>query len=105
MDQGPGTVELEYAKPLRWHQRRWLVWVLLGVSLLSLYVGWRAARGPRERFAQKWVVWRSLRACLADSPGPEVVAFESDPRRMRKSAGYAAYIGGRSGRLPMYAFA
>jgi hypothetical protein len=104
MNKGPGTLELEYAKPLRWHQRRWLVWVLLGVSLLALYVGWRAARGPRERFAEKWSVRRDLRACMTDAPGPRVVAFESDPRRWRKAVGYADYIGGRSGRLPNYAY-
>jgi hypothetical protein len=80
------------------------VWVLLGVSLVALYIGWRAARGPWGRFAQKWSDWRDLRACMTDSPGPEVVAFESEPWRLRKSAGYAAYLGGRSGRLPMYAY-
>ena len=99
MDQGPGKVELDYAKPPRWHQRRWLVWALLGASLVALYVGWRTAQGPRKRFAQKWAVWQDLRACMADAPGPEVVAFEGHPRRMQRPSGYAAYVGGRTGRV------
>jgi hypothetical protein len=104
MNKGPGTLELDYAKPLRWHQRRWLVWVLLAASLVALYVGWRTSLGPRRRFSQKWAVRQNLRACMVDAPGPEVVAFEGHPRSVQWSPGYAHYVGGRSGRVPMYAY-
>jgi hypothetical protein len=108
VNAGGGHVELDYAKGIRWHQRRWVVWVVLAVAVAALFFGWRSARGPWERFRPRWAVWRDVRACMDDSPAATVVAFESDPARGRGLRGgrdYAAYLGGRAGRLTRYGYA
>jgi len=107
MDAAPAKVALEYAKPLRWHQRRRSRWVLLIVCLAAACFAWRASREPLERFRERWAVWRDVRACLGDAPGPQVVAFESQPSRgapLQQVDGYVGYVGGRAGRLPIYAY-
>src|SRR4051812_40981629 len=106
MDAGPAMVALEYAKPLRWHQRRRLRWALLIISVAAICFAWRAGRQPLERFRERWAVWRDVRACLGDAPGPRVVAFESQPSRgapLQRVKGYVGYVGGRAGGAPVYA--
>lgn len=90
----PTPPQLEYApaNPRRARRRRILRWLLAFTVLALTYVGWRHGS---EIKAQARLLYLQ-RQCLTYAPGPNVVAFSSDPADLTTLAqrpGYQTLIG------------
>src|SRR5687767_1551538 len=73
-----GPAPLVYAPPPRWHRRRRFRVALLAVLVLGLAgAGWRW--GPAGWKHAQFLHWQ--RQCLAYSPPPDLVVYETDPTR------------------------
>jgi len=69
-------IQLDYAKPPRWHRRRWFARAMIAVALIAVAASaWRWGPEKWEKAQLLYWQWR----CMTYSPPADQIVFDQDP--------------------------